>query len=506
MIDLAHEVADPARYGWKAHYLSRLLDEGFSVPGALAIAPDETPDAARLDPDVAYAVRSSGLAEDGRSGSYAGHFTTHLDVRGADDVLAAIDDVRASGAGEMPMGVVVQQMVATPTASGVAFSVHPVTLARDVAVVSWVRGLGDGLVSGALDGNDLVVNPVDGTVASGEWPLGEGLLHDITDVLARLQDLLGQPVDVEWCVAEDTGALVLLQVRPVVLPAPGVIGLDTVEAFAGLPGGIAAHSKLALRAEAVLLGVPMSRARVIVATQPGGVPEVLPFPVGERSAGRSVVLLHPARIAGRIVREFAKDTEVDVDSVVRGSARHTIRQEPDRTDAAHSIAHLLGVGLERSALAGVIEQEILRAYATGILRRASEGYLVEVALGHFVPKGYVETSAFALAKDLTVTLRSEAPQTKAFHFMNGHVVEESPPDEQLSLSDADLQRLVRAMEPILELRPVAALEFGLLGDRGGALAPYLIDVADADRPRPCPSPISPAVSCPQVRRPDASST
>jgi hypothetical protein len=479
MIDLATQIADPARFGWKAHYISRLVREGFVVPSALALAPDEAVDPVLFDPDLAYAVRSSGLSEDSRTSSFAGHFTTHLDVRGRENVTAAIDDVRASGVGEMPMGVVVQQMVDKPTISGVAFSVHPVSLAHDVAVVSWVHDLGAGLVSGEIAGNDLVVCLDDNTIVTGEWPLDEGTLSGLTASVLRLHELLERPVDIEWCVSS-SGTLTLLQMRPIVLPDPAVISLDIVEAFDSLPNGVASHSKLALRAEAARHGVPMSSARAILATQPGGLPSVPPFLPGKRSAGRSVVLVHPARIEGKIVREFTTDCSTDVEFFVRGCQRYAIRQYPDHGAAAQSVAHTLGLGLDHGAIACVIEQEILHAYATGILRRIDDGYLVEVALGHFVPKGYVETSLFTLANDLTVTMRMQTPQSKAYHFMNGHVIVETPPYEPLALSDSDLQRLIRAMQPILDSRPGVALEFGLLGYAGEELEPYMIDVADSD--------------------------
>ncbi|QBJ96875.1 hypothetical protein ERC79_13635 [Rhodococcus sp. ABRD24] len=479
MLDLATRIADPSIYGWKAHYLSRLMEQGFVVPGALALAPDEVPVLSGINSELAYAVRSSGLAEDTHTGSYAGHFKTNLGVRGLRNLLASIDEVRMSGAGEMPMGVVIQEMVDRPIVSGVAFSCHPVTLARDVAVVSWVRGLGEGLVSGTAIGNDVEVRLQDGAVSSGEWPLGVGLLRELADILRKLEDLVGQPVDVEWSVTESE-TLVLLQLRPIVLPIPGVTDLDTVGAFASLPAGIASHSKLWLRSEATRLGVPMARARAILATGTSGIPTVSPFLASDHSAGRSVVLLHPARVEGKIVREFTKDCATDVEFFVRGCQRYAIRQYPPQAGAAQSIARTLGMGLEHGPVACVIEQEILHAYATGILRRTPDGYLVEAALGHFVPKGYIQTSTYALTQDLSVTLRDEVPQSKAYHFLNGHVIVESPPYEQLVLADSDLQRLVRAMLPILDRRPAVALEFGLLGSAGNELEPYMIDVAESD--------------------------
>src|SRR5262249_10233477 len=58
----------------------------------------------------------------------------------------------ASGSASTPvwMAVVIQELV-DPRASGVVFSMDPVSGARDTTVVSAVYGLGEGLVSGELD-------------------------------------------------------------------------------------------------------------------------------------------------------------------------------------------------------------------------------------------------------------------------------------------------------------------------------------------------------------------
>ena len=128
--------------GRKAATLARLAAHGFPVPPGvvvpvaiferavgrnLEVPADVAADllsAARELGDVPLAVRSSGMNEDGADASYAGLFTTVLDVHGG---AALIDAVRAcwrsafdarvtSYAGAQPprLAVLVQPMVQPP--------------------------------------------------------------------------------------------------------------------------------------------------------------------------------------------------------------------------------------------------------------------------------------------------------------------------------------------------------------------------------------------------------
>ena len=161
--------------GRKAATLARLAARGFPVPPGvvvpadvmdqavdrnLEVSADATADllrAARALGDVPLAVRSSGVHEDGADASYAGLFTTVLDVRGGAALVEAVracwrsafDAQVTSYAPAQPprLAVLVQPMVAA-TAAGVAFTADPVTGERCV-VIDAVVGIGDRLASGA---------------------------------------------------------------------------------------------------------------------------------------------------------------------------------------------------------------------------------------------------------------------------------------------------------------------------------------------------------------------
>jgi phosphohistidine swiveling domain-containing protein len=67
----------------------------------------------------------------------------------------------------------------------------------------------------------------------------------------------------------------------------------------------------------------------------------------------------------------------------------------------------------------------------------------------------------------------------AYRFIDGYVVTETPPLEQVRLTEENLASIAETMDPLLELYGDAALEFGVI-KRSGRLVPYLIDVAEGD--------------------------
>ena len=233
------------------------------------------------------AVRSSATVEDGDEYSWAGAFATVLGVHveSGDRTGTLADAVRicwdsaaqATGAGghrgsRAPgMGVIVQRMI-TPRAAGVVFT--GAAYARpDTLLVSAVPGLGEGLVSGAVDA-DVTLTDLDGrrqrerlgekatlfrSVLDGS-DTGSGLVEQVEVPLrdrtgpvlsdadlaalaaeiATLDDPTGRGIDIEYAI--DERGVWMLQARPVtasipppdlpVIPDPG----DVVRAEETVPG------------------------------------------------------------------------------------------------------------------------------------------------------------------------------------------------------------------------------------------------------------------------------
>jgi phosphohistidine swiveling domain-containing protein len=244
-----------ASAGGKGGTLARLHQAGYPVPAGLVILPtafaddglssDTLPDGvwsqvqahlARLrggDPQAAFAVRSSALAEDSARASFAGEFETVLDLRTDEAVRQAISMVRRSRHAERvqaygrargikadhDMAVVVQRMVRADL-SGVLFTADPVTGSRSHMSGNYVQGLGDTLVSGQATPHEFTLSRPRGRY-QGPADL-ERFARKLFKLGNRLERDLGCPQDVEWAIAG--GKVYILQSRPITT----LLGFDPV--------------------------------------------------------------------------------------------------------------------------------------------------------------------------------------------------------------------------------------------------------------------------------------
>ncbi|ORW88962.1 PEP/pyruvate-binding domain-containing protein [Mycolicibacter terrae] len=249
--------ADAGFSGGKGANLGELLAAGLSVPdgfvigvaayqeavaAGLPVTPsDEVRDAIvasyrALGPDVAVAVRSSALAEDGATASHAGIYETALNVTGVEQLLDAVRDcwtstssprarqygrTRGLGSAESGMGVVVQRQICASCA-GVAFTIDPLTGCRDRLVLESVQGLGQAVVSGMVTPDRVVVdkNSLEIlTIERGQWnmvqlSLSENQIREIAQDALAIERWYGRPQDIEWAL-DGQGKIWILQARPV---------------------------------------------------------------------------------------------------------------------------------------------------------------------------------------------------------------------------------------------------------------------------------------------------
>ncbi|HJV12944.1 MAG TPA: PEP/pyruvate-binding domain-containing protein [Propionibacteriaceae bacterium] len=209
---------------------------------------------AALGEDVPVAVRSSATAEDLPEASFAGQQDTYLNVRGLEDLLAAVRDCWASlwtsramayrarqgiDPATVSLAVVVQHMVHAE-AAGVMFTANPSNGRRDQVVISAAWGLGESVVSGSVNTDNIVVRKPDGAVESSETAdkavmtvpaerrtqerpvpaeqrrqpvLSDSAAAELAGYGTRIEDHYGAPQDIEWALAN--GQFFILQARPI---------------------------------------------------------------------------------------------------------------------------------------------------------------------------------------------------------------------------------------------------------------------------------------------------
>jgi rifampicin phosphotransferase len=278
------EAADAELVGGKAAGLHRLAAAGLPVPEGCVVTtaafrahfpaatPDSPPPTTGLNPelaralqravvdvfgneDVYLAVRSSAVAEDGASASFAGAHATYYYIRpGA--LSEAIQDCWASlwarhalayrrqrhiPAGQFAMAVIVQRMVQADR-SGVCFTADPTGAHPENAWVEAIWGLGAALVDGRVTPDRLLLDRSGQILrqhigrkrhqveASPGYPQGDRLeavpsyrqtqpvlsQAEAEEVLAKslaAERLFGTPQDVEWAFAGNQ--FFLLQSRPI---------------------------------------------------------------------------------------------------------------------------------------------------------------------------------------------------------------------------------------------------------------------------------------------------
>ncbi len=205
------------------------------------------------------AVRSSATAEDSAAAAWAGQLDTYLNTT----EFALLENVKRCWSSlftpraifyrfekglhttKISVAVVVQKMVESD-ASGIAFSVHPVTEDRNQMIIEAGFGLGEAVVSGQITPDSYVVTKVPREIidkniveqdtgmfrkkgglpgqGGNEWlnippekgkeqAISDAMILEVAKTVFGIEKHYGFPVDVEWAV--EKGILYVLQSRPI---------------------------------------------------------------------------------------------------------------------------------------------------------------------------------------------------------------------------------------------------------------------------------------------------
>jgi len=217
--------------------------------------------------EASFAVRSSATAEDLPDASFAGQQETFLNIRGADQVLAAIRRVYASlyndraisyrahqgfEHGAVAISAAVQRMVRSDRgASGVMFTLDTESGFRDAVFITSSWGLGEMVVQGAVNPDEFYVHKP--MLAAGKpailrrrlgtklqkmvfssdasagksvrtedvapaerdrFSLSDGDVLELARTACLIEKHYGRPMDIEWGKDGLDGSIHVLQARP----------------------------------------------------------------------------------------------------------------------------------------------------------------------------------------------------------------------------------------------------------------------------------------------------
>ncbi|MCW4000404.1 MAG: phosphoenolpyruvate synthase [Candidatus Bathyarchaeota archaeon] len=221
--------------------------------------------------DTFVAVRSSATAEDLPDASFAGQQETYLNVKGSDDLIEKVVKCWSSlftpraifyrnekgfPHEKVFISVGVQKMV-NSRAAGVMFTINPVTGNHDEIVIEGNFGLGETVVSGAVNPDDFVIDkaamkikqrriakktvkyirdPKTGKTIHLDIPEAEQKQVCVTDtellylagLAKRIEAHYNKPMDIEWAIDQDLTYpqnMMLVQARP-----ETIFGLKSQEA------------------------------------------------------------------------------------------------------------------------------------------------------------------------------------------------------------------------------------------------------------------------------------
>ncbi len=210
--------------------------------------------------NVFVAVRSSATAEDLPDASFAGQQETYLNVKGPDDLLDKVVKCWSSlftpraifyrnekgfAHEKVFISVGVQKMV-NSRAAGVMFTINPVTGDQDEIVIEGNFGLGETVVSGAVNPDDFVVDkntlkikerriskktieyvrdPKTGKTVhlditgdrQKETCISDQEIGFLAEIAKRIEKHYGKPMDIEWAIDQDLSYpqnMFVVQARP----------------------------------------------------------------------------------------------------------------------------------------------------------------------------------------------------------------------------------------------------------------------------------------------------
>ncbi len=246
--------------------------------------------------DIFVAVRSSATAEDLPDASFAGQQDTYLNIKGAKNVVDAVQRCFASlftdravfyreqkgfDHFQVALAAVVQKMVDADKA-GVLFTVNPINQNYDEMVIEGAWGLGEGVVSGIVSPDTYIIDKKTLSIKSmniarketmfvrdengdtKEIPTPDDLkekrvlsdeeLKKLAENGLLIEKHYKKPMDIEW--ALEKGRVYMLQARPITT-------LDKEKRKEGSEAGEDIEAKIILKGIGASPGIASGKVKIL---------------------------------------------------------------------------------------------------------------------------------------------------------------------------------------------------------------------------------------------------
>lgn len=174
-------------------------------------------------------VRSSAINEDGKEKSYAGQYSTLLNVD-VNNLFSSIKMCWCSlysenaisyslDANVYGMNVVIQEMI-NPDYAGVAFTIDNTSDTNNYSVIEVVQGLGEKLVSGETTPTKFIVRRETKfpDLKLGDIVLDEKIIERLETIILDIEKLYSLPMDIEFAIKDND--IFILQARPITTFVP----------------------------------------------------------------------------------------------------------------------------------------------------------------------------------------------------------------------------------------------------------------------------------------------
>jgi hypothetical protein len=137
-----------------------------------------------------------------------------------------------------------------------------------------------------------------------------------------------------------------------------------------------------------------------------------------------VVLLYPETVEGNIIRHFSEKEVSRQSTAFRPCQRYQVRSYQDLNSLEKIACAIHDKCREHYWLSMIIVQEIFEPVFTGTAKKIEDGFLVEIAKGHFVPKGVVPTSQYIVDEKNELLFKSEIIQPIMYKIEGGEVIKQ----------------------------------------------------------------------------------